>query len=107
MTAAVSEVALPYVVASAVVPHITVEPVTKFVPATVSVKSAPPAAAVAGVSEAILGAPIEKMDGVDAAPPGLCTVTLRFPALVIDAAGTVAVMLVAVPAVTVNGTVPR
>ena len=35
--------------------HSTVEPATKFVPVTVSVKGAPPAAAEAGLSDAMAG----------------------------------------------------
>jgi len=54
-TAAVSEVRLPYVVASCVEPQYTFEAATKFVPVTVSVKSAPPAAADAGLSDTIVG----------------------------------------------------
>jgi hypothetical protein len=55
-TAAVSWVALPKVVVSAVLPHCTVAPETKFVPLTVKVNAAPPAAAVAGERLAIIGA---------------------------------------------------
>jgi hypothetical protein len=44
------------VVASRVVPHITTEAVTKFAPVTVSVNAADPAKAVAGLTDAMVGA---------------------------------------------------
>jgi hypothetical protein len=43
------------VVVSGVEFHITVEPATKFVPVTISVKGAPPAAAEVGLSVATVG----------------------------------------------------
>jgi hypothetical protein len=55
-TAAVSCVALTYVVVSAVLPHCTVEPETKFVPLTVSVNAAPPAVVEAGERLVMVGA---------------------------------------------------
>ena len=54
-TAAVSLFALTNVVASAVVPHCTVAPETKFVPLIVRVKAAPPAVAELGLKLAIVG----------------------------------------------------
>jgi hypothetical protein len=70
VTAAVSEVALPYVVVRAVEPNMTVEPLRKLVPVTVIAKAAPPAMAELGLSEAIVGALTVSLDAADAAPPG-------------------------------------
>jgi hypothetical protein len=53
--AAVTCVALTNVVVVAVPLKLTVEPETKFVPLTVSVKAAPPAVALVGESEVIVG----------------------------------------------------
>jgi len=107
VTAAVSEVALPYVVVSGVVPHIAVEPpLTKFVPVTLSVKGAPPATAEVGFSDVIAGPTTLRVEVDDVAPPGLCTVRLSLPVLATMLAGMVAVMDVAVPAVTANAVVP-
>jgi hypothetical protein len=55
VTAAVNEVALTYVVASGVEFHIAVDPLMKFVPVMVRVKSALPATADAGPSDAMVG----------------------------------------------------
>ena len=65
---------------SAVEPHITVEPLRKFVPATVSVNEDDPAATVAGVKDAILGAPMVNVDPVEDAVLVFFTVTLAVPA---------------------------
>jgi hypothetical protein len=54
-TAAVSCVALTKVVASAVAPHCTVEPATKFDPNTVIVKAGPPAVAENGLNPVMVG----------------------------------------------------
>lgn len=55
-TAAVSWLALTNVVVSAVLPHCTVAPETKFVPLTVRVNAAPPATAEAGERLVMVGA---------------------------------------------------
>ena len=94
VTAAVSEVALTYVVVSAVVPHITVEPLTKPLPATVRVKAALPATAVEGVSDAI-PAVTRKVEALEDALPVFCTVMLAAPAEAIWAVVTAAVTEVA------------
>ena len=107
VTAAVSEVALPYVVISGVAPHITVEPpLTKFAPVTVSAKGAPPATAEVGLSDVISGPTTVRVEVDDVAPPGLCTARLSLPVLASMLAGMLAVMEVAVPAVTANAVVP-
>jgi hypothetical protein len=54
-TTAVSEVGLTYVVVSCVEPQYTFEAATKFVPLTLRVKPAPPAAADAGINDPIVG----------------------------------------------------
>jgi hypothetical protein len=69
---------------------------------TVRVSEKVPALPKAGLSELIVGGPTVTFEAVDVAPPGLCTVMARTVGLVIEAASTVAVMLVAVPAVTVS-----
>jgi hypothetical protein len=55
VTAAVSDVALTWVVVSDIVPQTTVEPLRKFVPVTVIVKPDDPAMPVAGLSEVSVG----------------------------------------------------
>jgi len=61
-------------------PHITVEPLRKPVPVTVRVKAEPPAAAVAGLSDVILGALMVNVDPVEDAVLVFFTVTLAVPA---------------------------
>jgi hypothetical protein len=91
-TAAVSCVALPNVVVSAVPFHCTTAPVTKLLPPTVSVNPAPPAVAELGLSEAIVGGGglIVKGNPLVVTPPE-STVTVALPGLAINVAGTVAV----------------
>ena len=88
-------------------PHMMVEPLTKLVPLTVSVNAGDPATVVDGDREAIVGAPTVRVEAVETAPPGFLTVMLSEPALASDAVGTVAVIEVAVPAVTVRAVEPR
>jgi len=95
------------VVASADSPHSTVEPLTKLVPVTVSVKATSPAEAEVGLSEAMAGPATVKVDAEDVAPPGLCTVRLSGPAAATMVGGKIAVMDVDVPAVTANAVVPE
>jgi hypothetical protein len=83
-----------------------VEPLRKFVPVTVRVKAAPPATAELGLSEPIVAALITRLDAAEAAPPGFFTVMARLPEVASDALGTVAVMDVAVPAVTTKAVDP-
>jgi hypothetical protein len=75
--------------------HCTVDPVTKFVPVTVSVNAAPPAGALEGESEVAVGAGLlmVKVSAFDVPPPGeaFSTVTEAVPAVAMSAAGTVAV----------------
>ena len=85
----------------------TVEPLRKLVPVTVSVKAEEPATAVAEDRVVIVGAPTVRVEAVEIAPPGFLTVMLSEPALASDAVGTVAVIEVAVPAVTVRAVEPR
>lgn len=69
-----------------------------------------PTAAVDGERLEIVGVAAAEMvsvDAADVAPPGFCTVMLTLPAVASNAAGTVAVMLVVVLAVTVSAVVPR
>jgi hypothetical protein len=84
-----------------------VEPLKKFVPVTVSVKGAPPAAIEVALSEVIVGPTTFRVDAADVVPPGLCTVRLSLPVVATMLAGMVAVMDVAVPAVTVNAIAPE
>jgi len=68
------------VVVSGVVPHITLEPATKFVPVTVSVKGAPPAAIEVGLSDAIVGLLAVNVAAEEEAALVFWTVTLDDPA---------------------------
>jgi len=115
---AVMEVAVPAVTVSWVVPKYTEEPALKFppvsvvpgrkpVPARVTLVAAAPATAEAGVTDVILGPLTVRVLAADVAVLLFLTVTLRAPGVTIDVAGTVAVMEVAVPAVTVNWVEPR
>lgn len=91
-TAAVSCVALPNVVVSAVPFHCTTAPVTKLLPPTVSVNAAPPAVAELGLSEAIVGGGGLIVNGSPlVVTPAESTVTVALPALAVSGAGTVAV----------------
>ena len=84
-----------------------VAPAIKLFPVTVRVVLEDPAAIDLGLSELMMGASTVNVDTADVAPPlGFCTVTLRFPALPSMLPGTVAVIEVAVPAVTVNAVPP-
>ena len=93
-------------VVSGFAPHITVEPPTKFVPATLRVKGAPPATAEVGLSDVMVGPTTVTVEAEDVAPPGLCTVNFRLPVLATSLAGMAAVMDVAVPAVTAKTVEP-
>ena len=103
VTCAVIWVALPGVVASGVVPHITVEglvlaPLTKFVPVTVRVKPADPAAIDVELSPVIVGPLTLKVLAAENAaedPLPFWTVTLTGPADANCAAVTAAVIFVA------------
>ena len=81
-------------------------PGTKLVPVTVSVVAAEPPAMVLGLSEVMDGATTVILEAADAAPPGLFTVTLRLPTEARALKGAVAVIEVAVPAVTVKAVEP-
>jgi hypothetical protein len=107
VTLAVSEVAPTKLVTSWVPLHHTLEPLTKFVPVTVSWKPGPPATAGLGLSDAIVGPLTVNVRTEEEAPPGFCTVKLSMPALETRLAGIVAAMDVAVPLVTANAVVPE
>jgi hypothetical protein len=76
-TRAVSWVAEPYMVGSAVVPKFTTEPLIKPVPTTVSVKSLFPASMVPGAKLAMVGvgSSTMKLVALVAVPPGVVTIT--------------------------------
>ena len=85
----------------------TVEPFRKFVPVTVRVKSEAPAAMLLGLRVPTVGAWEVSVTAADVAPPfGFLTVTFKLPALDSALDERVAVMDVAVPAVTVNAVLP-
>jgi hypothetical protein len=93
-TVAVSWVPEPDVV-SGLPFQFTVEPDTKLVPFTVSVKAGPPAAVQVGLSELIVGAAlIVNVCAFDVPPHGVTTVIEAVPAVAIREAGTVAVSCV-------------
>lgn len=78
-----SDVVLPGVVGlvvSAVVPHITLEPPTKFVPVTMRLKGALAATAEVGLSDAIRGPLTVNAVAVDEAVLVFCTTTFGEPA---------------------------
>jgi hypothetical protein len=82
-------VALLKVVAKGVLFHNTWSPEIKFVPVTVNVKPGPPAMALAGESEPIVGAGVAlmaKLKALEFAPLGGCTTTDTVPTLVIKLA---------------------
>ena len=83
-------------------PLVSVVPAMKFVPVTVSVVLAAPAVTEVGLSEVIVGPFTVNVLAVDAAVLVFLTVRLCAPGVTIEVAGIVAVMDVAVPAVTVN-----
>jgi len=76
------------------------------VPVTVNVVAADPATTVFGLNDVIAGPLKVKVDAPEAIAPGFCTVMLRLPAVPSKLAGTVAVIDVAVPAVTVSAVLP-
>jgi hypothetical protein len=86
--------------------HCTVDPETKFVPVTVSVKAAPPAVALEGESEAAVGMGLlmVKVRALDVPPPGegLTAVTEGVPAVAISLAEIAAVNCVALTKVVVR-----
>ena len=71
-------------------PHCTVEPFTKFVPVTVSVKAAPPAVALVGERAVMVGAGLLMVNATlpEVPPPGagVVTDTLAVPAEAMSAA---------------------
>ena len=84
-------------VANAAVPHITVDPPAKFVPVTVSVNAALPAAAEEGLNEASVGPlTLNALAGEEAALV-FCTVTLGVPVRASWVLVTAAVSEVALP----------
>jgi len=108
-TDAVSEVLLPKVVVSAVLPQYTLAPLTKFVPVIVIVKVELPTAAVPGLIAVIVGirALTVKVAGPDVAPLGFLTVIEKEPVAVRSVEGTVAVRDVLLPKVVVNAVLPQ
>jgi hypothetical protein len=99
VTATVTCVAFTNVVVLAAPPNVALAPLTKFVPLTVSVKAAPPAVALVGESEVIVGAGLltVKLVAADVPPPGpgFVTVTGNVPAVAISVAVIAAVTCVA------------
>jgi len=108
-TAAVSLVALTYVVGSDVPFHLTADAASKALPLTVKVNPALPAVALAGAIALTAGSGltlvIEKVWSPEDPPPGagLLTVTLALPAAAISAAGTAAVSFVTLEKVVASG----
>ena len=96
--AAVTCVALTTVVVAAVPLKLTTEDELKFVPLTVNVKAAPPASALDGESDVIVGTGLFTVNGEapEVPPPGagLVTVTLNVPAAAMSAAVIAAVTCV-------------
>ena len=76
--AAVTFVALTYVVVSALLLKLTVEPLTNPVPVTVSENAAPPAVALDGLRDVIVGA------GLEACTPSWLTVNVSQPAVIVS-----------------------
>ena len=89
-TAAVTCVALTYVVVSGDPFHWTTAPDTKPAPFTARVNAGPPAVPAAGLKLVIESAAIGKVTEFDAAPPGLNTLMAAVPELAIRLAGTAA-----------------
>ena len=90
-----------------VVPHTIVEPLRKLVPVTVIVNCAAPAETVFGESEVTVGPLTFSVTPGDTAVDVFRMVTLWAPGVVREPEETVAVMEVAVPAVTVNWVEPK
>ena len=88
-------------------PLVSVVPGTKFVPATVIEVAADPAVTELGLSDVILGPTTVRVLAEETAVTVFCTVTLRLPGVVMEVAGMVAVIDVAVAEPTVNCVVPR
>jgi hypothetical protein len=107
-TEAVSFMAVTKVVVRTVVPHLTVAPETNFVPLTVIVKPAAPAAAELGLKLVIEGGGALTVN-VDAAevPPEVVTVIFAGPEVAIREAGTAAVNFVALANVVASAVVPH
>ena len=76
------------------------------VPVTVSVVAADPATTDFGLIDAMVGPVTVNGEEMEVAPPGFCTVTPRLPAVPSRVLGMVAVMDVAVPAVTLSAVAP-
>src|SRR5580658_8846069 len=110
-TLAVSLPLFENLVVSAVPPHVTVAPETKFVPVALSVKAAPPAAAEFGVRADREGAGALlvtlKVTPPEAAPPGFTTVTLGVAAEAMRFVETVAVSLALLENTVVSGVLPH
>ena len=79
----------------------------KFVPVTVRVVLAAPAETEVGLNEVMVGPLTVNVLPAEAAVLVFLTVRLSAPGVTMDVAGMVAVMDVAVPAVTVNWVAPR
>jgi len=79
----------------------------KFVPVTVRVVLAAPAVTDVGLSEVMVGPLTVNVLAAEAAVLVFFTVRLSAPGVTMEVAGMVAVMDVAVPAVTVNWVEPR
>ena len=109
-TEAVNCVALAKDVVSAVLPHCTVAPETKFAPLTVRVNAAPPAVADAGEVLVIVGTATAaftvNVDPGDV-PAELVTVTVAEPGVAIRLAGTTAVSWVTLTYVLANSVAPH
>ena len=86
---------------------VSVVPAMKLVPTIVMLVAAAPATAVDGVTEVMAGPFTVKVLAVEVAELPFLTVTLSGPGVTMAVAGTVAVIEVAVPAVTVNCVDPR
>ena len=107
-TGAVNEVALTYVVVSPVPFQLITELLVKLVPVAVSVNADPPAMAVFGVTELSTGTGglcTINASAVEVPAPAVETVILSVPAVVIFAAGTIAVNEVALTNVVVSAVV--
>lgn len=91
--AAVTSVEFTKVVVRDEPPHLTVAPLIKLLPFTVSVNAEPPAFALVGVSDDAEGAGLVTVNvsAFDGAMPGLTTVTWSVPPAAMSPAGTVAV----------------
>jgi len=110
-TLAVSLPLFENLVVSAVPPHMTVAPETKFAPVALSVKAAPPAAAEFGVRADREGAGALlvtlKVTPPEAAPPGFTTVTLGAAAEAMRVVETVAVSFALPENTVVSGVLPH